>query len=54
MAPFETFKLNLHGFPFKVSKIKIDKEEFAFDTIKVMGENAFVVNKDFTEIQILK
>jgi alpha-glucosidase len=52
-APFETFKINLHGFPFKVSKIIIDKEEVIFGNIKVNGSNSFVVNKDFTEIQIM-
>jgi alpha-glucosidase len=54
VAPFETLKLKLHGFPFKVSKVKIDKEEFDFDELKVKGENAIVVDKDFTEVQFIK
>jgi alpha-glucosidase len=53
IAPFETFKINLHGFPFNISKIKIDKEEFLFEKIKVKGKNSFIITKDFTEIQIL-
>jgi len=54
VAPFETLKLKLHGFPFKVSKVKIDKEEFGFDELKAKGENAIVVDKDFTEVQFIK
>jgi alpha-glucosidase len=54
IAPFETFKLQLHGLPFKVSKVKIDKEAFAFEKLKVKGENAIVVDKDFTEVQFIK
>ena len=53
IAPFETFKINLHGLPFKISKITIDKEDFIFDDVKVNDSNSFVVNKDFTEIQMM-
>ncbi len=51
-APFETFKLRLHGLPFKVTKLEIDKEGFICEDVKENGETILTVSKDFTEIHI--
>ena len=51
-APYETFKLRLHGLPFKVTKLEIDKEGFICEDVKDNGETTLIISKDFTEIHI--
>lgn len=51
-APYQTFKLELHGLPFKVAKVKIDKEGFLCEDIVVDGETTIVVDKNFRELVI--
>ena len=51
---YKTFKLNLLGLPFKISKIEIDNEEIAFEDIKLNGDNTLIIDKDFTELHIMK
>ncbi len=51
-SPYETFKLRLHGLPFKVTKLEIDKEGFICEDIKDNGETTLIISKDFTEIHI--
>jgi len=50
---YKTFKLNLHGLPFEISKIQIDNEEILFEKIKVNDDNTLVIDKDFTELHII-
>ncbi|WP_445732460.1 glycoside hydrolase family 31 protein [Mariniflexile sp.] len=52
-APFDNFKIRLHGLPFKVTKVEIDKEGFLCEDLKTNGETSFTVNKDFTELHIM-
>jgi alpha-glucosidase len=51
-APYQTFKLELHGLPFQVAKVKIDKEGFLCEDIIVDGGTTIVVDKNFREIVI--
>jgi alpha-glucosidase len=50
---YKTFKLKLHGLPFKISKIQIDNEEIIFENAKVNGDNTLIIDKDFTELHII-
>ncbi|MCH4552178.1 glycoside hydrolase family 31 protein [Aestuariibaculum lutulentum] len=52
-TPYDTFKLQLHGLPFKIKKVIIDKVEYSFKDIKLNGDNSFIINKDFTDLHIL-
>ncbi len=51
-TPYETFKIHLHGLPFKVHKIQIDNEETLFEDVKVNGDNTLIVSKEFNEVHI--
>jgi alpha-glucosidase len=51
-SPYKTFKLRLHGLPFKVTLLEIDKEGFVCEDVKDNGETTLIVSKDFTEIHI--
>lgn len=53
ITPYETFKLKLHGLPFKISKVKVDKKEYSFEELKLNGDNTLVINKDFTDLHIM-
>ena len=50
---YKTFKLNLHGLPFKISKVEIDNVEIPFNDIQLNGDNTLVINKEFTELHII-
>ncbi|MFH4969292.1 glycoside hydrolase family 31 protein [Gaetbulibacter sp. M240] len=52
-APYETFKLKLHGLPFKIKKVQIDKVEYSFKDLKLNGDNVLEVHKDFNDIHIM-
>jgi alpha-glucosidase len=51
---YNTFKLNLIGLPFTISKIQIDNEEILFEDVKVNGDNTLIIDKDFTELHIME
>lgn len=50
---YTKFKFNLHGLPFKIKKLQIDKEEISFEKAKVNGDNSFIIDKEFTELHIM-
>ncbi len=50
---YDTFKIMLHGLPFKILKIQIDNEEIAFEDVKVNGDNTIIISKNFTELHII-
>ncbi len=52
ITSYKTFKLNLHGLPFKISKIQLDNEEIEFKDLKLDG-NSLVLDKEFTELHIM-
>lgn len=53
ITTYDTFKIKLHGLPFKVFKIQIDNEEILFEDMKVNGDNTLVVTKEFNELHII-
>jgi len=53
ITDYQTFKLKLHGLPFKISKIQIDNEEISFEKVKINGDNTLIIDKDFTELHII-
>ena len=52
-TPYETFKINLFGLPFKVKSIKVDNEDVDFKDLKFNGDNSLIVSKEFTNLQII-
>ena len=53
ITTYKTFKIKLHGMPFKISKIQVDNVEIAFEDIKVNGDNTIIISKQFTELHII-
>jgi alpha-glucosidase len=53
ITSYNTFKMKLHGLPFKVTKIQIDNEEIEFENVKVNGDNTIIISKEFTELHII-
>lgn len=53
VTSYDTFKVKLHGLPFKVVKIQLDNEEIMFEDIKVNGDNTLIVSKNFNELHII-
>lgn len=49
---YKTFKLRLHGLPFKIKYIEIDNEKVTLEEVKLNGNNIIYINKDFTELHI--
>lgn len=52
-TPYEVFKVNLHGLPFKILKIEVDNVERVLEDIKSNGENTLEIPKDFTQLHII-
>ncbi len=53
ITSYNTFRIKLHGVPFKILNIYIDNEEFVFEDIKVNGDNTIIISKDFTNLNIV-
>ncbi|MFL1010523.1 glycoside hydrolase family 31 protein [Flavisericum labens] len=53
VTTYKTFKLNLHGLPFKISKIEVDNVEIPFKNLKLNGDNTLTLTKEFTELHIM-
>ncbi|GAA4280256.1 glycoside hydrolase family 31 protein [Gaetbulibacter aestuarii] len=52
-TPYETLKLRIHGLPFKIKTVKIDKVEYSFKDLKLNGDNTLEVHKDFNDLHIM-
>ena len=52
ITTYKTFKINLHGLPFKVSKVEIDNVIIPLKTLKVKGDT-LVLDKEFNELHII-
>lgn len=50
---YKTFKLKLHGLPFKISKIEIDNVIIPLKDLKPNGDNTLVLTKEFSELHIM-
>ena len=53
ITTYKTFKLNLHGLPFKISKVEIDNVVIPFKDLKLNGDNTLVLTKEFSELHIM-
>lgn len=53
ITTYESFKLNIHGLPFKVKEIQIDNETVALKDVKTDESGAMIVDKNFSEIHII-
>ena len=52
-APYQTFKLNLHGLPFTINEIQIDNEKIELSHLKENGTTVMTVDKNFSEIHLI-
>ena len=52
ITEYNTFEINLHGVPFKITKIMVDNEAFDMNKLNIK-ENKFIVSKEFTDIKIM-
>lgn len=52
ITPYETFKVNLIGLPFRISKIEVDNEPVKLRDVRLNGDNTIEVNKNFTSLVI--
>lgn len=52
ITSYHTFKIILHGLPFKISSIEIDNEKMNIEKFNA-EENSIIVSKEFTEIHII-
>ena len=53
ITTYKTFKLSLHGLPFKISKVQVDNVEISFKDLKLNGDNTLTLKKEFTELHIM-
>ncbi len=53
ITDYKSFKMNLHGLPFKISSIKLDNEEISFEDLKLNGDNIITITKAFDELRII-
>ncbi|UOB19384.1 glycoside hydrolase family 31 protein [Abyssalbus ytuae] len=53
ITSYETFKIKLHGLPFKIQKVEVDNEEMVFEEVKMNGDNTLEISKEFTELHII-
>ncbi|MFH6604932.1 glycoside hydrolase family 31 protein [Maribacter algicola] len=53
ITPYDNFKINLHGLPFKIKKIEVDNVKVALEELKLNGDNSIQITKDFTELHII-
>lgn len=51
-TPYNKYKINLIGLPFKVRQIEIDKELVEFDPIALENTHFLLVDKEFSELHI--
>ncbi|MFV9551809.1 glycoside hydrolase family 31 protein [Algibacter sp. PT7-4] len=50
---YKTFKLCLHGLPFKITKVEVDNVEISLTDLKLNENNTLTLTKEFTELHII-
>ncbi|KAA5827475.1 glycoside hydrolase family 31 protein [Algibacter amylolyticus] len=50
---YKTFKVSLHGLPFKISKVEVDNVIIPFEDLKLDSSNTLTLTKEFTELHII-
>jgi len=53
ITPYDTFKLQFHGLPFKITELEVDNEKVDLQDFKFDGANSIEVTKEFTELHII-
>ncbi|MCM4169919.1 DUF4968 domain-containing protein [Arenibacter sp. TNZ] len=54
ITSYKTFKINLHGLPFKIKQIQVDNEYVDLKDVKLNGNNNNIhISKDFTVLHII-
>ncbi|GAL69481.1 alpha-glucosidase family 31 of glycosyl hydrolases [Jejuia pallidilutea] len=53
ITTYKTFKLNLHGLPFKITKVQVDNVDIPLKDLKINGDNTLVLTKEFNELHII-
>ena len=53
VTTYETFKIRLHGLPYKIASIMVDNENVSLQDVKLSGNNTIEVSKEFTTLQLL-
>ncbi|MEM6687081.1 MAG: glycoside hydrolase family 31 protein [Bacteroidota bacterium] len=53
ITKYESFKLNIHGLPFKVKEFQLDNEKVPLSKVKKDKSGTFVVVKNFSEIHLI-
>ena len=53
ITSYDSFKINIHGLPFKIKAIEVDNVQIPLKDLKLNGDNSIVINKDFTELHII-
>ncbi|MCM4151281.1 DUF4968 domain-containing protein [Arenibacter sp. N53] len=53
ITSYKTFKMNLHGLPFKIKQIQVDNEIVDLKEVKLNGNNNIHLSKDFTVLHII-
>ena len=51
ITSYETFKINIHGLPFKISSIQVDNKEIEVKMLN--GDVTFILTKEFRELHIV-
>jgi alpha-glucosidase len=53
ITPYESFKLNFHGLPFKVKELQLDNVKVSLSQVKKDKSGAYIIDKNFSEIHII-
>src|SRR5690554_1861483 len=53
ITPYETFRFNFHGLPFKIKEILVDNEMVDLGAVNFDGNNNIQIGKDFTVLHII-
>ncbi|HZJ21111.1 MAG TPA: DUF5110 domain-containing protein, partial [Pricia sp.] len=53
ITTYQTFKIQLHGLPFKIKSVEVDNEKVNLKAIMLNGDNSIEVSKDFTQLHIM-
>ncbi len=51
-TPYNKYKINLIGLPFKITEIQIDNEKVEFDSVTLEANHFLIVDKEFNELHI--
>ena len=53
ITPYNSFKINLNGLPFKIAKIEVDNEKVPLESVRLNGDNSIEVDKNFNVLHLM-